>query len=92
MTMSKSFLQEDIPDASVCTCPDCAAERDVPLTFKLQFLDEAAEQKQKSAKKKNKKKGDESKFGIEGQQYVLHSAQFFLDSCTSLFGLSLPVL
>lgn len=43
MTMSKTFLAEESLDSNGCFCQDCVAEREVPLTFKLRFLDETAE-------------------------------------------------
>ena len=64
VTMSKSLLRKNPhqhiksnENASLCFCPDCIADRQVPLRFKLQFLEEQAEEKQKKQHKKfNRKK------------------------------------
>jgi len=54
VTMSKSLLRKNPhqhiksnENQSLCFCPDCIADRQVPLRFKLQFLEEQAEEKQK---------------------------------------------
>ena len=54
VTMSKSLLRKNphqhiksSENQSLCFCPDCIADRQVPLRFKLQFLEEQAEEKQK---------------------------------------------
>jgi hypothetical protein len=50
ITMSKTFLCDEPVRPSGCFCQDCIAELEVPLTFKLQFLEEAAEEKRKNKK------------------------------------------
>eukprot|EP00457_Paulinella_chromatophora_P000221 gb/GEZN01000221.1/.p1 GENE.gb/GEZN01000221.1/~~gb/GEZN01000221.1/.p1 ORF type:complete len:1802 (+),score=284.99 gb/GEZN01000221.1/:73-5478(+) len=50
ITMSKTFLCDEPVRPSGCFCQDCIAELEVPLTFKLQFLEEAAEEKRKIKK------------------------------------------
>ena len=59
ITMSKTFLCDDLerqrPPTAGCFCQDCISELEVPLTFKLQFLEEAAAEKRKM--KKNRKGG-----------------------------------
>ncbi len=50
ITMSKTFLCDEPVRPTGCFCQDCIAELEVPLTFKLQFLEEAAEEKRKIKK------------------------------------------
>ena len=64
ITMSKTFLCDDTTDrtnggngggsgrsaSAGCFCQECIAELEVPLTFKLQFLEEAAAEKRKMKK------------------------------------------
>ena len=56
ITMSKTFLCDDSerssnrPPSAGCFCQECIAELEVPLTFKLQFLEEAAAEKRKLKK------------------------------------------
>ena len=56
ITMSKTFLCDDSertssrPPTAGCFCQECIAELEVPLTFKLQFLEEAAAEKRKMKK------------------------------------------
>jgi len=54
ITMSKTFLCDEPVRPSGCFCQDCITELEVPLTFKLQFLEEAAEEKRKIKKGKGK--------------------------------------
>jgi hypothetical protein len=63
ITMSKTFLCDEPMRPSGCFCQDCIAELEVPLTFKLQFLEEAAEEKRKIKKgrKAKEKKVDNTK-------------------------------
>merc|ERR1712228_543631 len=79
VTMSKSLLRKNphqhiksSENQGLCFCPDCISDRQVPLRFKLQFLEEQAEEKQKKISckkyrnkykasqqlKKNKKESD----------------------------------
>ena len=60
ITMSKTFLCDDTerqtrPPTAGCFCSECIAELEVPLTFKLQFLEEAAAEKRKINSKKGRK-------------------------------------
>ena len=58
ITMSKTFLCDEPVRPTGCFCQDCIAELEVPLTFKLQFLEEAAEEKRKIKKgRKTKTQG-----------------------------------
>ena len=56
MTMSKSFLCEQLMEPSGRFCQECIAEREVPLTFKLQFLEETAEEKRKRKSRRHREK------------------------------------
>lgn len=55
LTMSKNYLNDDKSETYGCYCQECIAEREVPLSLKLQFLEETAEERKK-LKKKNKGK------------------------------------
>ena len=91
MTMSKSYLCEEVLEPSGCFCQDCIAEREVPLTFKLQFLEETAEEKRRS--KKNKKSKEKIKVDSDVSEEV-KKLDSVIETCRNElknFWASLPV-
>mmetsp|Transcript_1866 Transcript_1866/g.4288 ORF Transcript_1866/g.4288 Transcript_1866/m.4288 type:complete len:1872 (-) Transcript_1866:313-5928(-) len=73
ITMSKSFLCDEPIRPSGCFCQDCIAELELPLKFKLQFLEEAAEEKRKSKKnRKGKERQLESAENTKAHRRKLH--------------------
>lgn len=76
ITMSKSFLCEELVEPSGCYCQDCIAEREVPLSFKLQFLEETAEGRRKIRKsKKGGSKGTTSNCCDSGCAFITHEEE-----------------
>jgi len=69
ITMSKSFLCDEPVRPTGCFCQDCIAELELPLNFKLQFLEEAAEEKRKNKKGKKGAKDRCLETAESGQNY-----------------------
>jgi ankyrin repeat protein len=57
ITMSRNFLSEEVLETTSCFCQDCITEREIPLAFKLQVLEESAEERKKLKKVKKSKEG-----------------------------------